>query len=139
MIECASETATPGSSSSCAKSAACSLPLPTSRALCVSIQSTVAAMCSMDASRSIEPRRQSKLARVWQCRSTNARPVIGGWDPSDLLDQRLLEEVEVLQREAGAQGDAAQRVLGDVARDAGDLGQQLVHVAQEGATAGHDH
>ena len=42
---------------------------------------------------------------------------------SDLRDERLLEEVEVLQGEAGAEGDAVQRVLGDMAGDAGHLGQ----------------
>ena len=43
--------------------------------------------------------RQSKLARVWQCRSMNARaiPVCPGLD---LLDEGLLEEVEVLERQA---------------------------------------
>ena len=35
--------------------------------------------------------------------------------------------------------DAVQRVLGDVARDAGHLGQELVDVAQQRAAAGHDH
>ena len=59
MIECASETATPGRPSSSANSAACSLPLPTSRALCVSIQSTEPAMCAIDSSRRIEPRIRS--------------------------------------------------------------------------------
>ena len=53
--------------------------------------------------------------------------------------QRLLEEVEVLQRETGAEGHAVERVLGDVAGHAGDLGQQLVDVAQQRAAARHDH
>src|SRR5688572_18773464 len=57
----------------------------------------------------------------------------------DLRDQGLLEEVEVLEGQAGAEGYAVERVLGDVARDAGDLGQQLVGVAEEAAAAGHHH
>ena len=49
---------------------------------------------------------------------------------SDLGDQGLLEEVEVLEGEAGAEGDAVERVLGHVARHAGHLGEQLVDVPQ---------
>src|ERR1035437_6548308 len=39
---------------------------------------------------------------------------------SDLLNQRLLEEVEVLQGKACPERDAVERVLGDVAGDARD-------------------
>jgi hypothetical protein len=38
--------------------------------------------------------------------------------PSDALDERLPEEVEVLEREARAERDAVEGVLGDVAGDA---------------------
>src|SRR3990172_7007961 len=55
------------------------------------------------------------------------------------LDERLLEEAVVLERLAGPQGHAVERVLGDVAWDAGHLGQQLVDVPQQRAAAGHDH
>src|SRR4051812_36301292 len=58
---------------------------------------------------------------------------------SDLGDQRLLEEVEVLQRQARAEGDAVQRVLGDVARHPGHLGEQPIDVAEQGAAPGHHH
>ena len=69
---------------------------------------------------------------VWQWRSTNAADRAAcGSTRSDALDERLLEEVEVLERETRAERDAVERVLGDVARDAGDLGQQLVDVAQQ--------
>src|SRR5919201_1003186 len=54
-------------------------------------------------------------------------------------DEASLEEVEVLEGEAGALRDAVERVLGHVARDAGDLGHELVHVAQQRAAAREDH
>src|SRR5687768_12378433 len=46
-------------------------------------------------------------------------------------DEASAEEVDVLEREAGALRDAIKRVLGDVTRDAGDLRQQLVHIAKK--------
>src|SRR5438874_4053988 len=64
---------------------------------------------------------------------------VDGHIPSDRLDQAFLEEVEVLEREARPQGDAVEGVLGDVARDAGDLGEELVDIAKERSTARHDH
>src|SRR5207245_6241139 len=54
-------------------------------------------------------------------------------------DEASAEEVEVLEREARALGDAIERVLGHVAGDAGNLREELVHVAQERAAAGEDH
>src|SRR5207249_2301475 len=62
---------------------------------------------------------------------TPRSPVIG----LDLGDERLLEEVEVLEREAGPDRDAVERVLRDVARNAGHLGQELVDVAEQRPTA----
>ncbi len=50
-------------------------------------------------------------------------------------DEAPPEEVEVLERQAGALRDAVQRVLGDVAGHPRDLRHELVHVAQEGAAA----
>src|SRR4029077_2491500 len=54
-------------------------------------------------------------------------------------DEASAEEVEMLERETGALGDAVQRVLGHIAGDAGDLRQELVHVAKERATAREHH
>src|SRR5439155_20989451 len=54
-------------------------------------------------------------------------------------DEASAEEVEVLERQTRALGDAVERVLGHVARDPGDLRQELVHVPQERAAAGEDH
>src|SRR5215213_7617365 len=72
--------------------------------------------------------------------SVGERPPRGEGPTSlNLRNERLLEEVEVLEGEARAQRDAVQRVLGDVARDAGDLGEQLVDVPQECPTARHHH
>src|SRR5664279_3069153 len=45
----------------------------------------------------------------------------------------------MLQRQARAHRHAVERILGHVAGHAGDLGQELVDVAQQGAAAGHDH
>ena len=45
-------------------------------------------------------------------------------------DEAPTEEVEMLERDARALRDAVQRVLRDVARNAGDLRQELVHVPQ---------
>ncbi len=59
MIECASETAMPGSPCSSANAWASSLPCPTTRALCVSTQSTSGARLAIDASRSNDPRIRS--------------------------------------------------------------------------------
>src|SRR3954469_10413230 len=50
------------------------------------------------------------------------------WTHSNVLDERLLEEVEVLQRKAGPERNAVERVLRNVTRHAGDLGEQLVDV-----------
>src|SRR5450759_2913731 len=83
---------------------------------------------------------ESKLADVWQCRSTKAwAPATGAAICLEVLDQRLLEEVVVLEHFAGTERDAVERVLGDVARNAGDLGEQLVDVAEQRAAARHDH
>src|SRR5215212_2468023 len=89
---------------------------------------------------------ESKLAEVWQCRSRNARGDVDGASgctapaaPLDALDERLLEEVVVLQRLARPEGDAVQGVLRHVAGHARDLGKQLVDVPQERAAAGHHH
>src|SRR5438128_152221 len=54
-------------------------------------------------------------------------------------DEAYAEEVEVFEREARALGDAIERVFGHVAGDAGNLREELVHVAQERAAAGEDH
>src|SRR4051812_28625604 len=58
---------------------------------------------------------------------------------SDLLDKRLTKEVEMLQCESCPKRDAVEGVLGHVARYAGDLGQQLVDVAQKRPAATHHH
>jgi len=55
------------------------------------------------------------------------------------LFQRVSQNVEVLQREAGADGNGGERVIGDVAGDAGDFGEQVVEVTQQRAAAGEDH
>src|SRR5207249_6419477 len=105
--------------------------------------------------------RLSKLAFVWQWRSTKLRigtlpvamvlahrgtrrssatPSARGFRGfSDGLDEALPEEVEVLQGEAGSERNAVEGVLGDMAGDAGDLRQELVDVPQESPAAGHDH
>ena len=57
----------------------------------------------------------------------------------DALHQRGLEEVEVFHGQAGAKSHAVESVLGYVTRDAGNLGEQTVHVAQQGTASGHDH
>src|SRR5438034_10206245 len=54
-------------------------------------------------------------------------------------DEASAEEVEVLERHTRSLGDAVERVFGDVAGDAGDLREELVHVAKERATAREDH
>ena len=51
----------------------------------------------------------------------------------------FLKKSKCSRARPGAEGDAVERVLGDVAGHAGDLGQQLVDVAQQRAAAGHDH
>src|SRR5664279_1821436 len=66
-------------------------------------------------------------------------PLVRTRSRSDLLDQRLLEEVEVLQGEARPERDTVERVLGDVAGDARDLREETVDVAEERAAAGHHH
>src|SRR5205823_59427 len=86
----------------------------------------------------------SKLARLWTCKSANARTtqrrfVRAGESTSDRSDKGLSEEIEMLEGESGTQRDAIQRVLRHVAGHAGHLRQQLVDVAQQRATAGHDH
>src|ERR1035437_4599172 len=58
---------------------------------------------------------------------------------SDLLAKVLLEELEVLQGDAGPKSDTVHRVVGDVARHAGHLGEQLVDVPEQRSAAGHDH
>src|SRR5947207_1024831 len=105
--------------------------------------------------------RLSKLYLVWQWRSMKAFVTIGTrpvgaaetasahttpvpprhvpWPYLDRLDQALLEKVEVLEREPGAQRDAIERVLRNVAGHSGDLGQELVDVAEERPAARHDH
>src|SRR5579872_1264620 len=50
-----------------------------------------------------------------------------------------LHDVVILEGFAGTYGDAVKRVFGDVAGDLGDLRQQLVDIAQQGATARHNH
>ncbi len=52
---------------------------------------------------------------------------------SDLLDERLPEEVEVLECQPGSQRDAVESVLGHVTGNARDLREQLVDVAQQRA------
>src|SRR2546423_2918473 len=54
-------------------------------------------------------------------------------------DEASAEEVEVLEGHSRPLGDAVERVFGDVAGDASDLREELVHVAQERATTGKDH
>lgn len=55
------------------------------------------------------------------------------------LFQRIPQNVEVLQGEAGADGNGGEGVVGDVAGDAGDFGEQVVEVTQQRAAAGEDH
>ena len=59
--------------------------------------------------------RESKDAVLWQCRSANERLVRSGDESSwfdatrlDVLDERLLEEVKMLERESGAESDTVQ-------------------------------
>src|SRR5882672_7750853 len=54
-------------------------------------------------------------------------------------DEASAEEVEVLERHAGSFGDAVERVFGDIAGDAGDLREKLVHIAQKRAATRQDH
>ena len=49
-----------------------------------------------------------------------------------------LDEVEVVEGDAGAHGDAFEGVVGDVAGDADLLRDQAVEVAEEGGAAGED-
>ncbi len=49
----------------------------------------------------------------------------------ETLDQRVLEELEVLHGQTRAESDAVEGVLGDVAGHAGDLCEQPVDVAQQ--------
>src|SRR5687768_16567514 len=49
-----------------------------------------------------------------------------------------LDEVEVVEGDAGAHGDAFEGVVGDVAGDADLLGHEAVEVAEEGGAAGED-
>src|SRR6186997_612842 len=104
---------------------------------------------------------ESRLNRVWMWKSANAlrvggRPVASRSSVnavrrsvadaaivteriSSVRHQALAELPELLERHAGANRDAVEGVLGDVARDPGHLGQQLVEVAKERAAAGHHH
>src|SRR6188474_1254785 len=104
---------------------------------------------------------ESRLKRVWMWKSAKTRfvgcfPVASRSLPSaarsslaeaamvtlaasPLLDQALAVQVELLERHAGPDRHGVERVLGDVARDAGYLGQQLVEVSQQRSAARHDH
>src|SRR5712691_1928313 len=85
--------------------------------------------------------RSAAAARSMRSNPTPRMSTRAGAKPPPLVDcdEASAEEVEVLERETRALGNAVQRVLGDVAGDPGDLGQELVHVAKERAAAGQDH
>jgi tetratricopeptide (TPR) repeat protein len=54
-------------------------------------------------------------------------------------EQAVSHDFEVFHGLAGADGHAVERMLGYVARDAGDGREELVDIAQQRAAAGHDH
>jgi hypothetical protein len=59
-------------------------------------------------------------------------------EPFALSGHGALNEVEVVEGNAGAHGDAFEGVVGDVAGDADLLGDQAVEVAEERGAAGED-
>src|SRR5437867_401546 len=63
--------------------------------------------------------------------SSLAMPAQDSGTPLASIGERLLEDVQVLESEAGAKRDAVQRSLGDVAGDAGYVGEQSVEVTKE--------
>src|SRR6267143_3632837 len=85
--------------------------------------------------------RSAAAARSTRSRPTPRMLTRAGAKARSLVDgdEASAEEVEVLERQARALRDAVERVLGHIARDPGDLRQELVHVPQERATAGQDH
>src|SRR5688572_13847393 len=133
---------------------AATTPLPSattrcaSRAICATAASWRASMTNsgfavMTNVRSPASTRR-KMRSTAAARGTRSKPTPSTSTRADTTlladgDEASAEEVDVLEREAGAFGDAIQRVLGDVTRDAGHLRQQLVHVAKERAATGQDH
>src|SRR6266850_2499979 len=88
--------------------------------------------------------RRRRMRSAAPARSTRSKPTpsTSTRAGTNLLadgDEASAEEVDVLQRQAGALRHAVERVLRDVAGDAGDLRQELVHVAQQRAAARQDH
>src|SRR5947208_1579701 len=59
-------------------------------------------------------------------------------EPLALGGHGALDELEVVEGDAGAHGDAFEGVVGDVAGDADLLGDQAVEVAEEGGAARED-
>src|SRR5437870_11653412 len=59
-------------------------------------------------------------------------------EPLALGGHRALDELEVVEGDAGAHRHAFEGVVGDVAGDADLLGDQAVEVAEEGGAAGED-
>src|SRR5947208_2115059 len=59
-------------------------------------------------------------------------------EPLALGGHRALDQLEVVEGDAGAHGDAFEGVVGDVAGDADLLGDQAVEVAEQGGAAGED-
>src|SRR5436190_12761922 len=59
-------------------------------------------------------------------------------EPLALGGHGALDQLEVVEGDAGAHGDAFEGVVGDVAGDADLLGDQAVEVAEEGGAAGED-
>src|SRR3989454_6782763 len=59
-------------------------------------------------------------------------------EPLALGGHGALDELEVVEGDAGAHGDAFEGVVGDVAGDADLLGDEVIEVAEEGGAAGED-
>src|SRR5439155_24116084 len=59
-------------------------------------------------------------------------------EPLALGGHRALDELEVVEGDAGAHGDTFKGVVGDIAGDADLLGDQRLGVGEEGVAAGED-
>src|SRR2546428_3519335 len=100
-------------------------------AVMTKVRSPAACRRTIRSAAAVRSRRSNPTPRT-STRAATERSLVDG-------DEASAEELEVLERETGALGHAVERVLGHVAGHPGDLGEELVHVAQERAAPGKHH
>src|SRR5712692_437874 len=132
MMPVPSATMRSASRAICASAASCRASMTNSGfAVITNVRRPASSRSKMRADAERRSRRSKGIPRT----STASRTAVTLVDG----DEAPPEEVEVLEGQAGPLRDAVERILGHIAGDAGDLGHELVHVAQQGAAARQDH